>query len=717
VPIFVTPLLLAGGLLIAVPILLHLAMRQRPRQLEFPALRFLQARTVANRQRLKLRHLLLLILRCLALLLLAIALARPIFLSSGIFTGGNAPVAAALAFDTRPRMNYRHHNKTRLDVAKEMGLEVVGQLPRNSELVVIESSSPRTRFDADRGAAVDKIEQLTTTGPAGSLIDMVDNALRVLRDSDKQRKEVYLVTDMSAVDWDSKLAISAWQRRLADHPDVSFFLMDVGVEQPRNFSLGDLELSPEVLSETDLLRITSEVWHTGVSGKQTVELYLFDEHGEAQKRGEKIVDGREGQATKVDFQTRVGDAGILHGYLRLSRGDALEIDNIRYFTVEVRVPRKILVAAADPADSRSRMLTTALAPPTLRQRGETRYEIQVVPYEKLAAEKFAAFDAIWLLDPPPLAAKLWEKLTTFVDEGGGLAMALAGNLGTSPERFNATASWELLPARLVRQWRGLDLYLAPDRLEHPVLQRFKGRQDSIPWQQNPIFRIWELGPLSADTRTLLSYNDGRPALLARKLGKGHFLLLTTSLSSGGRTPWNDLLAPRENAWPGFVLVNAMADYLVGTTGQRLNYQTGEVARLGLDDRDEGFESYLLKTPTGSRRIVADDRGMELLISSTETPGHYRVGAGGKQGAEHGFSINLPSEATNLKRANREQLSENFGKSDLPVVTTAEQLSRTREDVEGRTRWEAYPWLILLVSIVVAGEGLLATFFYRKQKQT
>ena len=39
---FVTPALLAGGLLVAIPIALHLIMRKQPQQLLFPALRFVK---------------------------------------------------------------------------------------------------------------------------------------------------------------------------------------------------------------------------------------------------------------------------------------------------------------------------------------------------------------------------------------------------------------------------------------------------------------------------------------------------------------------------------------------------------------------------------------------------------------------------------------------------------------------------------------------------
>ncbi|MCH8924340.1 MAG: BatA domain-containing protein, partial [Planctomycetes bacterium] len=74
---FVNAILLAGGLLVAIPIVLHLIMRKQPRHQVFPAMRFLKLCEDANRRRLRFRHWLLLIARCAAICLLAAALARP----------------------------------------------------------------------------------------------------------------------------------------------------------------------------------------------------------------------------------------------------------------------------------------------------------------------------------------------------------------------------------------------------------------------------------------------------------------------------------------------------------------------------------------------------------------------------------------------------------------------------------------------------------------
>ena len=47
---FLNPAILAGVGLAAIPVVLHLIMRQQPRLLEFPALRFLQCAATSNRR-------------------------------------------------------------------------------------------------------------------------------------------------------------------------------------------------------------------------------------------------------------------------------------------------------------------------------------------------------------------------------------------------------------------------------------------------------------------------------------------------------------------------------------------------------------------------------------------------------------------------------------------------------------------------------------------
>ena len=66
-----------GGLMLSVPVLIHFLMQPKPIEVDFPALRFLKQKQMINRSRTRLRHLLLLLLRCILIALLVLALAGP----------------------------------------------------------------------------------------------------------------------------------------------------------------------------------------------------------------------------------------------------------------------------------------------------------------------------------------------------------------------------------------------------------------------------------------------------------------------------------------------------------------------------------------------------------------------------------------------------------------------------------------------------------------
>src|SRR6516162_5966325 len=69
--------LAAGAALAAVPVILHLFMKQTPKHVIFPALRLIRERHKRSKKRLKIKHWLLLAARMLLLALMALALARP----------------------------------------------------------------------------------------------------------------------------------------------------------------------------------------------------------------------------------------------------------------------------------------------------------------------------------------------------------------------------------------------------------------------------------------------------------------------------------------------------------------------------------------------------------------------------------------------------------------------------------------------------------------
>ncbi len=81
---FASPLMLAGAAAVGVPIALHFFYKARYRKLPWAAMEFLKEAIEQTSRRLKFQEWILLALRCLAIMLLALALARP-----GCHSAGN----------------------------------------------------------------------------------------------------------------------------------------------------------------------------------------------------------------------------------------------------------------------------------------------------------------------------------------------------------------------------------------------------------------------------------------------------------------------------------------------------------------------------------------------------------------------------------------------------------------------------------------------------
>lgn len=709
---FVNISLLAGSVLIAVPILLHLIMRQKPKLLEFPALRFLQKRLDTNQRRLRLRHLLLMLLRAGAIALLALALARPSMKFSGTLGSQESPVAAALLFDVAPHMQYRNQNKTRLEVARELGLWLLPQLPRESQIAVLDTGLVQRGFDADRGLSKQRIQRVEIVNQSQPLARVIGEAARVLSQSDLARKELYIFTDLSRAAWPADAA-AAIQDRLNELPGLAVYVIDVGVPEPGDFALGEMRLSHQVLSSGGSVDVQTDVSCVGAGGERTVELHILSDQATPRKAGEKTVALKPGEAQPVEFRLNELKTGTHQGFVRIVGQDGLALNDSRYFTVEVRPAWPILIAGARPVQQRAVYLSGAIAPTEYRKRGQARFDSQLVDFGELPSQSLEKYAAVCLLDPPPLEPGVWQRLTEYVTEGHGLAVFLGRN-ALPVDSFNVPAAQQLLPGKLAVQVprRDGDNHLAPRDYQHPILKAFASRATSTPWNAFPVFRYWQLVDPPAGAATVLPYNDGRPALIERPVGSGRVLVMTTPISDRPtRDAWNLLpVSPVAKPWPFVILANQMMSYLVGGGQQQLNYFAGQTVVLPLDDQGRR-RTYVLTAPDNVKTTITPDRH-ELSITAAEMAGNYQVQGGGRaSGIERGFSVNLTPDQTRLDRIEEAQLAELFGPFKFRLARTADQIDRSV--TMGRVGRELYPMLILILAGVLALEYVIANRFYRQ----
>ena len=778
---FVNFSLIFGCLLVAIPIVLHLILRQRPKHYLFPALRFIRERREVNQRKLKLRHWLLLLFRCTAIAVLAAALARPsvrsavvgewtligcllvalvlvgLLISAGLAHGVGqklviglsaaavvllvallvvgsrafsdsrgaligdraAPVAAALVFDTSPRMLYQHQNETRLQTARDTALWLLKQLPAESEIAVLESRPDEDRFAVDLIWATQRVKGVETTTVPLPLIHVLDSALQWVGQSEKERKEVYVFTDMTESAWRGDMPTKLRQRLDgADH--VQIYVVDVGVDQPQNFALGNIRLSDQVVAGNDEIRIQTDLIRIGPAGEQSIELFL-EESGADQpmlvdgkfvepvaRRADRIVCTVDANGIQpIEFHPRFSTAGTYHGRIQITGQDGLGVDNARYFTIQVRPAARLLVATGPGANSR--LFTHAVAPLEFRNSGRSQFECTDIDLHALAQQTLDEYDAICLLDPGPLSDTLWRGLADYVRSGGGLAIFLGRNAGKI-QSFNREFAQQLLPGQLVRQWRsgGSHWYVVP-RYDHVVFDSIRDNKTAVPWPSLPIDRHWELGELATGTSIIADVSNNQHLLLERAVGAGMVLTMTSPVTDpanqAGRAPWNWLPTSLES-WPFVVLCNEMMLHLVQRGEGRLNYETGEVAtmrhRIGPVPRQ-----YLVATPQGTWEDVRSE-GDEVRVRFTELPGTYRVIA--KDAAErNGFSVNLSAEKSELARSSQRRLDEILGKDQYRFAQRRAQI--VRDQGEARVGRQFYPYLVVLLGLVLGLEQTLANRFY------
>lgn len=703
---FMTPALLAGAALVAVPIILHLVMRRQPRRLEFPALQFVRSRQQANRRRLNFRHWLLLALRCALIAGFALALARPTFKSHGQRGRAGAPLAMALVLDNSLRMQYIHENQTRQQAAVDMAQSLLSQLTDETELAIVDLGRARSGFVVDLGTAESRLRNLAPESNPRPLEDAVREAIELMADRPDHRQEIFLFSDLNATSWND-LALVSINDALAEAPDVRLYLVDVGVDEPRNLSLGALGLRRNTLRPGEPLRLTVPLEVTRSAEAPLVELYLEDSAKQAVKRGQRIVEVDAEGAGQATFELGKLALGSHQGFVRLAASDPLEVDNTRYFTVEVRPAAKVLLLGEKPRDTL--FLREALSPSSLADRISARFECRVDRFANAANVELREYDAVCLLDPPPLSDHLWDLLVSYADEGGGVGIFLGERAQAAA--YNSGAALRLLPGALLRKSR-YETFFRPERFDHPALAGLRDYAESIPWQAYSVFRYWEFDDLTGDAYVIARFANNEAALVERPFGPGRVVTFATTISDPPelehREPWNLLPA---GPWPFVALCNQIVGYLAKNENESLAFLAGETVSLPLSP-SERVSSFVLHPPEGeSLRRTLPPGADAIRIGTTRELGNYRIASGGASAPlQLGFSVNAAPKLSRLDRVDRAKLAAALPADQVEFASTLADIERY-VDI-GRSGRELFPWAITLVALVWGAEHLLSNRFYR-----
>ena len=220
--------------------------------------------------------------------------------------------------------------------------------------------------------------------------------------------------------------------------------------------------------------------------------------------------------------------------------DALPEDDALTLVVDVPRDVKVLVVNGAPSAVRHRdaayFLEAALSGPASPVRPT------VVDAEGFAKARLADFDVVMLLDlraPGPKAA----ELTAFVENGGGLFVAMGDDV--DPDRYDAEVKGLLpRPLHVVKTAaergapgaEGKAARLAEIDWDHPALRVFTGQaREGLESVRAWRYMLLKPGAKEGGARVLARYDDGAPALVEARRGRGRVMLYASTLDP----EWSD----------------------------------------------------------------------------------------------------------------------------------------------------------------------------------
>lgn len=613
------PWLLVGLVGASLPILIHLIGRRRAPTLRFAAFDFLVAVNKRLARRERLRQLLLLLMRTLALIALALAVARPTLQRLGAVEAGSRRLAIVL--DASASMAYEGASGSLFDDARGQARDLLTHLqPGDMATVIVAGAEVRSLVQAPTLEMSHLRKGLDELGAPAGVADLgtaIDTALVQLGEG--RGATLVIISDLSQNSFEHL-------RPTGMDPPPEIRLLDAaGREQP--VALGNLAIE------------ATDVEPTAQSASERRFRVLVRNYGGGRVEGramELIIDDVVTHRAYIDLQGRSSDEkvlthsfdnpGVYRGRVRLEfdAGDGYAIDDEAMFVVEITAGVQVLVVNGDPRTTPHEdelfFLERALGS---IPRGDPPIRPKIIGQEELAAQQnLDAFDVILLANVGSLTDTEVHDLRDFLHKGGGLFIGLGANVNFEAvnERFA-----DLLPHPLrdIHQAEDPNAGTAPLGMgdmdwDHPILQGLGlPLEESLRASRTARYFNLDVGA-SRKARPILAFDNGAPALIeGLSTGKGRSLMLTTTLD----VDFSDLAL--RSAFPA--LMQRSVRYLARAVQTRVatHSRVGGTVEIPVPT---GARGVALVGPSGQRRevLLEESGGHRVSIADLSPVGFHKA---------------------------------------------------------------------------------------------
>ncbi|MEQ9411290.1 MAG: VWA domain-containing protein [Fuerstiella sp.] len=674
---FLNPIMLAGLAGVSLPVLAHLLSRRKYDIVPWGAMQFLNP-SRKTRRKLKLEELLLLLIRILAVALLALAASRP-WINSGFLTGYRSAGSRDIVFviDGSNSMSRSDGLTSLHQKALRRAEEFLDTLQPGDTVAVIDARDRPVRIVEtplqDLALIRERLKEIPPPAGAADLQRACEEAVGILGRCSNGAREVIVLTDRQRCGW-SPGQESSWKRfdDVLRFPSVrpALWVVDIsaGLGAIRqNVSLGQIDMSRDLTVPGFPVGFHVAVTNAGQESTDVSLQILVN--GQRVAHLDEVVSVPAESEVTVSQTIRFSSLGTNLVTVRVALPeDALPADNESHAAVQVTSAVPVLLVEDSTSADRTQWNTffaeLALTNPENKSpwiRARTVRSTDLTP---------AALDgvaAVVLADVTSLPDGMDKALHQFAARGNGIFVTLGKR--TSPDSFRRMyIDSGLLPTVQLKRVRtadpdaGTPVTVAPYSLEASWLNRFRERK-AASLLQAAFTQWWLLDPVTATPLdnaptkpddgnqpapvaedrdvpataaistaaspaappvTVAQLISGDPLLLQASCGRGRVLLMTSNID----TSMNNLVGT-----PDYVPFLHEALFQMAASRVRRNVDFGQplltVLATAADRGDVAGtdQSLVFQTPDDRVRTAGvEDRDGELVatLPATRFPGVYHL---------------------------------------------------------------------------------------------
>jgi hypothetical protein len=504
---FLYPVFLLGALAIALPIALHLLRRDVAPEVPFSAVRLLRRSPIDRSRRRRLRDLILLAARVTALVLLALAFARP-YLTGAAATSGLRIVAIDRSFSMGAPGRFARAIELATAAIDDAGAD---------ERVAVVAFDDRADVLAAPGGRGDARAALASLTPGFGATRYAPAIARAIELSGGSPAHLVIVSDLQRNGWEDDEPAT-----LPAHVQVE--MKDAGAPAA-NLAVVHVDVEPE--------RIVAAVRNSS--------------NAPVTRTARVSVDGRVAASSTVTVPgNNVADVAVAYrpprtGRLEFAIDDetGYAADNSRHVILDPPLQTRVLVVTTSGARQSGLYVARAL-----EAADEHAFEVRVASGAEasaMASEEMAKHAAIVLLSTNGLDRRGREEIAVYLRDGGGLLVAAGPDVDASV--LVSALGWSGLGSVAEVDVEGEPASLSVSDVRHPVFRPFGALAANL--GQVRFERLWKLNPQGWEL--VARFDGGSPALVERVDGQGRAMLFASDLDRR----WNEF--PAHPAFVPFIV--------------------------------------------------------------------------------------------------------------------------------------------------------------------